>query len=269
VLPLPTSPVPVALAALLAGLATARVLRPDPAAPTGTPRSVAVHGVPAVATAAIAVVVWTTPVGTWAPATAGVLGLAAILAPFANGLRVRSRAPTPAERGVLRRASGLSGDVRVADAGGAITGYAAGNPFTGTVVVSAGALAALSPRAVAALLAHERAHVERRHALLRAGASAGVLAVGTGTAAFALSGATAIGAGVLATLGVERVLAAALGRRTEFAADAAAADRTSPAAVRELLSSLPEAGRSPGWRLLSSHPSRERRLARVRELDAA
>jgi len=265
VLSLPSSPVPVAAVALLVGLAAARVRRRDePGTHSVTWRSVAGHGVPGVATAAVATVVWTMPVGTWAPATAGVLGVAVTLAPVTNGFRVRSRPPTPAEAGVLRRASTGSDDVRVADADGRITGYAAGNPLTGTVVVSAGALGALPPRAVAALVAHERAHHERRHALLRAGASATALLAGIGAVAFALSGATAVGSGVLAVLGVERLLAAALARRTEFVADTVAARRTAPRAVRDLLASLPAEERSPIRRLLAAHPTRKRRLARVR-----
>jgi len=244
---LPSSPVPIVALALLAGLAAARVLRPDLPALPGSWRSVSGHAVPGIATAAIAVVVWTTPVGTWAPATAGVLGLAAILAPY--GSRVRSRAPTSAERAVLRDALGETGDVRVTEANARGTGHAAADPFTGVVTASADALAALSPRAVAALVAHERAHVERRHALLRASTSASVLAAGTGLAALALPGATAVGIGVFATLAAERFFAGIIARRTEFAADAAAARRTSPGAVVELL---------------AAHPARERRLARVR-----
>jgi hypothetical protein len=260
---LPSSPVPVVALALLAGLAAARVLRPDLPAPPGSWRSVSGHAVPGIATAAIAVVVWTTPVGTWAPATAGVLGLAAILAPY--GSRVRSRAPTPAERAVLRDAPGETGDVRVTEANARGTGHAAADPFTGVVTASADALAALSPRAVAALVAHERAHVERRHALLRASTSASVLAAGTGLAALALPGATAVGIGVFATLAAERLLAGVLARRTEFAADAAAARRTSPGAVVELLASLPDGTeRRRLRRLLAAHPAREHRLARVR-----
>lgn len=98
VFPLLSSPVPVAAVALLAGLA-ARVLRRGvPGIHSGIWRAAAGHGVPGVATAAVAAVVWTTPVETWAPATAGVLGLAVILAPFTNGVRVRSRPRTRTPR---------------------------------------------------------------------------------------------------------------------------------------------------------------------------
>jgi predicted Zn-dependent protease len=120
---------------------------------------------------------------------------------------------------------------------------------------------------VAALVAHERAHLERHHALFRAGTSAAVLAAGIGFLAATLSGGTAIGIGVVAILAGERLLAAATARRTEFAADAAAARRRSPAAVIALLSSLPARSdeRSLPRRLRSTHPSPGRRIAAIRE----
>lgn len=162
-LPLPTSPIPVALVAVLVGLAAARSLRSASTPSGGTRRTIAVNGVPALATAAVAVVVWTTPVRVWVWTAAGTLCPAVAAAPFANALRVRHRAPTPAEETALSRVPDAPwGNVRVIDAEGRITGYAAGNPLTGTVTVSAGALAALSPGVLAALLAHEHAHVERR-----------------------------------------------------------------------------------------------------------
>ena len=267
-LPLPSSPVPVAAAAVLIGLAAARVLRNGPEPGATRWRQAAVHALPAIATATIAVVVWTTPAGVWARAAAGTLGVAVVSAPFVNGLRVPHRPPTRAEAIALERVPGDPGeDVHVADTCGRITGYAAGNPLTGTVVVSAGALAALPPQAVAALVAHERAHLERHHALLRAGTSAAVLAAGIGFLAATLSGGTAIGIGVVAILAGERLLAAAIARRTEFAADAAAARRRSPRAVVSLLSSVPAVpgDRSLPRRALFTHPSRERRLSAIRE----
>lgn len=269
-LSLPSSPVPVALAALFLGGVATRLLGVTPGTATGW-RLVGVRAVPAAATAAVAVVVWTTPVAVWLWGVGAVLAAAAVLSPLSDGLRVDGRLPRPDE---LERVGGVPcdpTDLRVVDAGGRVAGYAVGAPRTGRVAVSEFALATLSPRAVAALLAHERAHHDGWHLPLRAGASVATVAAGVALVAVSAPGPTAAAAGLVGVAVGERAVATAVARRLELAADARAARRTSPGAVVELLESRDAATGGRPWlpRQFSSHPSDRRRVARLRAMGEA
>lgn len=255
-LPVPESPIPFAAVALLLGVSTARVAQPD----TGTVslwRQTVSDVVPAAAVVGLTVIVWTASVTVWAWSIAVVLGAAAALLPLSDALRIDGRPPTPTQQSVLERGGVDTTDLRVVDAGGRVTGFAVANPHKRTVAVSETALATLSPAALGALIAHERAHHERSHFAHRTGVSAGLWLSGAALVTATLSGPNETALALLGVLAVERLVAAAVARRTELAADAHAACETSPAAVVELLQSRHvQAAEWPGpLGVLSAHPT--------------
>lgn len=265
---LPESPAPVAVAALLLGSTVAHRVGNGPAANRWSGRTAAAALLPAAGTVAVAYVVWTTPVSVWLWAVVAVVGVAAALAPLVDGARLPRRRPSVAEEAALGAVLDREADdVCVVSARGRIDGYAV-NPVTGTVGVSEAALETLSPEEIAALVAHERAHHEENHVLVRTASSVTWLAVGSLGVAATLPGSTLTAVAVFALIGGERVVAVLVARHTEYAADARAARRSSHAAVGSLLETLAaaEGERRRGVAgLVSGHPSYRSRLARLDE----
>jgi Zn-dependent protease with chaperone function len=79
----------------------------------------------------------------------------------------------------------------------------------------------------------------------------------------AFDGPTAVGAGLAGVFVVERLVAMAVARRLELAADTRAARGTSTEAVVALLEAAPDTGTGRFGRLFSSHPSTRRRIERL------
>lgn len=273
-----------ALAAILVGLTARDVLDGPDAAPPPTVRewitprrwlrpSRLFGLVPVVATAALAVLVWTTPMETWLWGAVALFSLTVAARRLAHGRRLAARRPTEGEADALSAAGVDPDGVRIVDTRrDQLNGYTLGGPLSRTVGVSGHAVRTLTADQLAALVAHERGHHRGRHALVRAGAGVGWLVAGTAAITATFDSMTPAGtAAVLGLLAGERLVAGAVGRYTEFRADAYAARRTSPAAVAGLLGTLRDAtgGRTAPLlvRALSTHPSNGRRTARVESGD--
>lgn len=271
-----------AVAAILVGVTVRDVLDGDDVAPTVT-RQRGWRGVrewltpnrlaglaPVAATLAVSVLVWTRPMGIWLWGVAVIYGGTVALRPFVHGRRLAVREPTADERAQFAAAGVGHRTVRVVETGrpDALNGYTIGGPLSETVGVSRAAVRRLAPAHLAAAVAHERGHHAGRHALVRAGASVAWLVAGAFciTTAFAQT-TTVASAAILVWVVGERLVATAVGRVTEYRADAFAARRTSPAAVAGLLSTLGSADSGgTGERLvgaLSTHPPDDRRIARL------
>lgn len=274
-----------AVAAVLIGVTVRDVFDGDDVAPTVT-RQRGWTGVrqwvgparlaglaPVAATLAVSVLVWTTPMGTWLWGVALLYGGTVALRPFAHGRRLAARPPTADERARFAAAGVETESVRVVETGrpGALNGYTLGGPFAATVGVSRAAVERLPPAQLAAAVAHERGHHAGRHALWRAAASVAWLVGGAACLTAAFPETTPLAsAAVLGWVTGERLVAVAVGRATEYRADAYAARRTSPAAVAGLLATLgretPDSPRGRLAGLLSTHPPDDRRVERLRRM---
>lgn len=235
-------------------------------------RTAAGGAVPGVATLVAAALVATTPFRTWLWGVVGLTVLTVVVAPLAHASRLGCRPPTPAEADRLADAFGeFTVDVCVVDAArtGPINGYAVGGPFGDVVGVSRFAVETLPAAALGALVAHEVGHHRLRHLLVRGAASTAWLAAGAGVLAWRFRTlAPAAALGLVGLVAGERLLALAVTRYTEYRADVFGARRTSPAATVDLFERLAATApdRRAPWcgRLLSTHPTYEERVARLR-----
>lgn len=250
-------------------------------------RTLAGGAVPGVASVLAALLVATTPFRTWLWGVVGLTALTVVAAPLAHGYRLGCRAPTPEEAGRLADATDLLAvDVCVVDAArtGLVNGYTVGGPLADVVGVSRFAVETLPADALGALLAHEVSHHRRQHLLVRGAASTAWLAGGAAALTWRFETLTpAAAAGLVLLVVTERLLAHAVTRYTEYQADADGARRTSPAAMVALFERLAATtgpdrrtttgpdrrtaagpGASLHERLLSTHPTYEQRIARLR-----
>lgn len=238
-------------------------------------RRLALAGVvPGLALAGAVALVLAAPFRVWLWGVVGAVAVTVVVSPLLEVRQLGCRPPTAPERERLSSVPGTDGvTVCVVDDArdGPINGYAVGGPFGDVVGVSRFSLSALDDRQLGAVLAHELGHHRLRHVLLRDAASLAWLAAGAAvlTALFAaLTPAAFVGLVVL--VGTERLLSLWVLRRNEYAADAFAARRTSPAAVIDLLESLHaavgvEQESVPRFeRALSTHPTYPQRVARLR-----
>ena len=211
------------------------------------------------------------PAGGPRVAVAVALGLlVAVLAPYWLIATARGRPATDTERRAVARA--LDGPPRVrlrvvsetAWVGNAVAaGVVPGQRY---VFVAESLFDLLGDEQAAAVVAHELAHHRRRHVLLRHGMA--VVALGYVTALAEFAPWRLLPTVVLGT--VPYLLATAwVVRRTELAADAAAARATSPGALADALERLVESGLVLGgtntvWRWFAEHPTVTTRLSRLR-----
>lgn len=214
--------------------------------------------------------------GGWPRVVAAVaLGsVVAAVAPYWLGYAAGARPPTDDERAAV--ADALDGSVavqlRVVDDTTWVGNATAAGILPGQryVFVAADLFDVLDAESCAAVVAHEVAHHTRRHVLLRHAlvvAAAGYVLALAEFAPFRLLPTVAVGA-------VPYLLVSAwIVRRTELAADSAAARATSPTVVADALTALVDAGLILGetsglGRLLTEHPSVDTRLARLQTVEA-
>lgn len=249
---------------------------PDGLALTAALWRLAIPGaLPAGATLVAAWLVSTSPFRTWLWAVVAVVAVTDVVSPLLQVYQLSCRPPTDGEAAKIADAPADGVRLCVVERArdGPINGYAVGGPFADVVGVSRYALEHLDGRQVGALVAHELGHLRLRHALVRAGASVGWLAAGAAvlTALFPTLSTAAL-AGMVALVVGERLVAGVVTRHTEYHADEFAARRTGPATMVGLLETLEATvavdQRAVPWyeRFLSTHPSYERRVARLQRV---
>ena len=201
-------------------------------------------------------------------------GVVAAVAPYWLAYAAGARRPADSERAAVADAveGSVAVQLRVVDDTTWVGNATAAGILPGQryVFVAADLFDVLDADSCAAVVAHEVAHHARRHVLLRhslAVVAAGYVVALAEFVPFRLLPTVAVGA-------VPYLLVSAwVVRRTELAADRAAARATSPTVVADALTALVDAGLILGetsglGRLLTEHPSVDTRLVRLQTAEA-